>query len=427
MSYYSFHMNEFKNIQIKSIKSGGKPDSSMIMRKPNYSPPKEKKVSLRYFSFILLIIILAFLAGGIGSIVTNKFILPYLSTIPFLSRYSFLRSDQPVVIEKKERVTVTEESAIIEAVKKISPAAVSIAASRDVRGFFGEILEQKGGGTGFIITNDGLIATNKHVVADPKATYTVVTSDGKNYEAQVIARDPSNDFAIIKIGAENLPVVELGNSSDLEVGQRVIAIGNTLGEYQNTVTTGVVSAIGRSIIASSGLFQSENLEDVIQTDAAINPGNSGGPLVNIRGQVIGINTAVDREGQLIGFAIPIDNIKSVIDSVIQEGKIVRPLIGVRYILITPEFASLNQLPVEHGALIYTGDPDLLPVLPASPAQKAGLKELDIITKINGEEINKSHSLARLVQKYKPEEEITLTVLRNGKTLEIKLVLGKMEE
>lgn len=420
-------MNELKNIEIKSIRTGNRPGQSSARNKPRrLSESENKKRGLKSLGIIILTIILAFVAGGVGSIVTDKYILPYLSSIPALSKYSFLQSDEPIIIEKKEKITVTEESAIIESVKKISPAVVSIISSRDVRGFFGGIFEQKGGGTGFIITNDGLIATNKHVVANDKASYTVVTYDGKNYEAKVIARDPSNDFAVIKIKAENLPVVELGNSQDLQVGQRVIAIGNALGEYQNTVTVGVVSAIGRSVVAG-GLYYTENLENVIQTDAAINPGNSGGPLINIRGQVVGINTAIDREGQLVGFAIPIDGIKSVIDSVIREGKIIRPFIGIRYIPITEELATLNDLPVKKGALIHTGDKNLLPVIPSSPAQKAGLKELDIITKINGEVIDTSHSLASLLQKYKPGDEVTLEVLREGETLEIKVVLGEMDQ
>jgi len=421
--------DNLKDIQIKSIQTGA---HSTQMRLPAVSgrakiPKTKKRSCLSRASFLFLILIIAFIAGAFSNIAMDRFILPRLSTIPALEKISFLQTDQPVVIEKSEKITVTEESGIIQAVKKISPAVVSIVSERDFRGFFGNIYQQKTGGTGFIITNDGLIATNKHVVADQQAAYTVVTQEGENYEAKVIARDPSNDFAIIKIEAENLPIVDLGNSNDLEVGQRVIAIGNTLGEYQNTVTAGVVSGISRSIKAGNGWFQTESLEDVIQTDAAINPGNSGGPLINLNGQVIGINTAIDQKGQLIGFAIPIDNIKAVIESVIREGKIIRPFIGIRYIPITKEFASLNQLTADKGVLIYTGDPDLLPIVPGSPAQKAGLKELDIITKINQDEINENHSLVGLLQKYKPNDEVILTVLRNKKTLEIKITLGEMKE
>lgn len=421
-------MKELKDIEIKSIEIK---QQNRALKKPrskqNPMPFQSKRKRSVSFGLILLVIILAFIAGGAGSVVSNHYILPYLSTIPFFAQYDFFQPDKPVIIEKNERVTIVEESGIIKAVQNVSPSVVSIISERDLQGFFGNIFEQRGGGTGFIITNDGLIATNKHVVADEKARYTVITSDGKSYEAKILAKDPLNDFAIIKIEAENLPVVELGSSSELVVGQKVIAIGNTLGEYQNTVTTGVVSGIGRNITAGVGFFQSENLEDVIQTDAAINPGNSGGPLVNIKGQVIGINTAIDREGQLIGFAIPVDSVKNVIESVIREGKIVRPLIGVRYLPITPEFASLNNLPVEEGALIYTGDPELLPVLPDTPAEEAGIQEMDIITKINNENIDQDRSLAHMLQKYEPGEEITLTVIRKGKTLELKLTLGEMKE
>jgi len=416
------------SIQIKSIQTGVK----KMMPKKNSAKRKKKKIIQReplfkWFLIFLLIVFLGFISGATGSVVADKYIMPYLSTVPRLSRYNFFQSDKPVIVQKNEKITVTEESGVIAAVAKVSPAVVSIVSTRDARGFFGDVWEQKGGGTGFVLTNDGLIATNKHVVADSEATYTVITNDGKNYSAKILARDPSNDFAVVKIEAENLPVATLGNSADLQVGQNVIAIGNTLGEYQNTVTTGVVSAIGRSVSAGDGLMQSENLEDVIQTDAAINPGNSGGPLVNIAGQVIGINTAIDRGGQLVGFAIPINNVQTAIDGIIREGKIVRPYIGIRFIPITKDFATLNKLASDHGALIYSGDPSLLSVLPDSPAQKIGLKEMDIITKINNQDIDESHSLNSLLAKYKPGDEVSLTVLRQKETLEKKVILGKMDD
>ncbi|MDP2918556.1 MAG: trypsin-like peptidase domain-containing protein [bacterium] len=416
------------SIQIKSIQTGTR---KLAARKKTQSQQKKKIIQreplFKWFLIFLLIIVLGFTAGAAGSVVADKYIMPYLSTIPALSRYNFFQSDKPVIVQKNEKITVTEESGVIAAVKKISPAVVSIVSTRDARGFFGDVWQQKSGGTGFILTNDGLIATNKHVVADTGATYTVIANDGKNYPAKILARDPSNDFAVIKVEAENLAVATLGNSQDLQVGQNVIAIGNTLGEYQNTVTTGVVSAIGRSISAGDGLMQSENLEDVIQTDAAINPGNSGGPLVNIAGQVIGINTAIDRGGQLVGFAIPINNVQTAIDSIIREGKIIRPYIGIRFIPITKDFAALNKLASGNGVLIYSGDPNLLAILPDSPAQKSGLKEMDIITKINNQDIDEGHSLNSLLSKYKPGDEVLLKVLRQNETLEKKVVLGKMDD
>ena len=190
------------------------------------------------------------------------------------------------------------------AVRKVLPAVVAITSTDTVRTIFGNY-KQTGGGSGFIIRKDGLIVTNKHVVDSTTATYTVTTADGKVYSAQVTARDPSADLALVKIAASNLPVAALGDSGKLELGQRVIAIGNALGQYQNTVTTGVISGLNRTITASS-----EKLTNLIQTDAAINPGNSGGPLVNLSGEVIGINTAIDLQGQLVGFAIPINSVRA---------------------------------------------------------------------------------------------------------------------
>ncbi len=224
-----------------------------------------------------------------------------------------------------------------------------------------------------------------------------------------------------------MPVVELGDSDKLEVGQKVIAIGNALGQYQNSVTTGVVSGIGRIITASDFTGASnETLENVIQTDAAINPGNSGGPLVNIIGQVIGINTAVDLEGQLIGFAIPINMAKSAIKSVIEKGRVIRPMIGVRYIPITKDFAASNNLSVSEGAFVYGGKGELA-VIPGSPAAKAGIKEEDIITKVGDDKIDQNNSLAVLVQKYEVGEKVELTILRDGKETIIEVTLAEMKD
>ncbi|MDO8507992.1 MAG: trypsin-like peptidase domain-containing protein [bacterium] len=318
---------------------------------------------------------------------------------------------------------VTEQSAVIDVVKKVSPAVVSITSESSTLGFFGQVQRTKSSGTGFIVDPNGLIVTNKHVVADQNAKYSVFTSDGKEYKAEIKAQDSLTDLAFIKIDAKGLPVADLGNSDDLQVGQSVIAIGNALGQYQNTVTTGVVSGIGRAIEAGDSTGGSaENLENVIQTDAAINPGNSGGPLVNIGGQVIGINTAVDQQGQLIGFAIPISMIKKQIDSVKISGKIERPILGIRYIPITKEFAARNNLKTEKGALVYGGsDPG---VLPGSPAAKAGIKDGDIILKMGNDELNQNHSVTGLLQKYSPGDKVTLTILRDSKEQKIDVTLGK---
>jgi serine protease Do len=320
---------------------------------------------------------------------------------------------------------VEEESTTIDAINKINPAVVSITSEGSTSGFFGSIQKTKSAGTGFIVDSNGLIVTNKHVVSDENAKYSVFTSDGKEYKAEVKARDPLNDIAFVKIDARNLPVAELGDSDSLKVGQTVIAIGNALGQYQNTVTTGIVSGIGRAIEAgdSSG-GSAETLENIIQTDAAINPGNSGGPLVNIDGQVIGVNTAVDQSGQLIGFAIPINMVKKQIESVKSSGKISRPIIGIRYIPITKEFAARNNLKTEKGVLVYGGND--LAVLPDSPASKAGIKEGDIILKMGDDEVDATHSITGLLQKYSPGDKVTLTILRDGKNIKIDVTLGNSE-
>ena len=280
-----------------------------------------------------------------------------------------------------------------------------------------------GGGTGFVISEDGLILTNKHVVSEQGADYTVITNDGEKYEAQILATDPFNDLALLKVEGINLPPLELGDSSKIKIGQTVIAIGNALGEYRNTVTKGVISGVGRTITAGNGRGFSETLEDVIQTDAPINFGNSGGPLIDLQGKVIGVNTAIASGGQLIGFAIPINQAKEVIESVKKYGKVVYPFLGVRYVLIDESIAKKNNLPVDYGALIVRGENVTdLAVVPGSPADKAGLMENDIILEVQGEKVTKENNLGKLIRKHKPGDTIELKILRKGeeKTVEVTL-------
>jgi len=311
-------------------------------------------------------------------------------------------------------VNVQESSAVIDAVKKVNPAVVSITGVSQQLSFFGGTTESKSSGTGFIVQSDGLIITNKHVVADTSTKYSVYTSDGKNYDAVIKAVDPVFDIAILKIDAKDLPIAELGTSEALVPGQTAIAIGNALGQYQNSVTVGVISAIGRVIQAgdSSGT-STESLDNVIQTDAAINPGNSGGPLLNIGGQVVGVNTAVDQTGQSIGFAIPVSLVDSAIDSYLAKGKIVRPMLGLRYISLNKDIAVSNKLPVSDGALLYSSDGSIS-VISGGPADRAGLKDRDIITRIADEKITQSTTLLSLVTKHKVGDSIKITYLRDGK-------------
>ena len=283
--------------------------------------------------------------------------------------------------------------------------------------------QEIGGGTGFIVSEKGLILTNKHVVEDEEAEYTVLMNDGNKLSAKVLARDPVNDIAVLKIEGNNLPVVKLGNSDSMKIGQSVIAIGNALGEFRNTVSSGIVSGLQRSITASSGFGQSETLEGVIQTDAAINQGNSGGPLLNLRGEVIGINVAIIQGAQNIGFSLPINLAKKDLEQVEKSGKISYPYLGVRYIPVNPDLAKKNNLSVDYGALVARGETqEDLAVVPGSPADKAGIAENDIILEVNGIKINEKNSLSDLIQKYNAGDTVDLKVLHKGEEKYMKAVL-----
>ena len=344
--------------------------------------------------------------------------------------------------------SVDYEERVMNAVEQSAPAVISIAITKDVpvlercrevnpfgdlppelRDFFGDFpfglerqcergtrREEVGGGSGFIVSSDGMILTNKHVVADKGADYTVLTNDGKKFLATVLARDPVQDLAIITInpGGVSLPAVKLGDSDAIKLGQTAIAIGNPLGEFRNTVSLGIISGLARNITASGG-GESELLEGVIQTDAAINPGNSGGPLLNLRGEVIGINTAIVQGAQNLAFAIPINKAKRDIESVKRTGKIAVPYLGVRYVMITPELAERDKLAVKDGALLR-GAEEGPAVLPDSPAAMAGLKAEDIILEVNGEKIGDGRSLGSLIQKYKVGDTLRLEVRRGNETL-----------
>lgn len=346
------------------------------------------------------------------------------------------------------------EKAVVAAVKRASPAVVSITISKNVpiiencpynpfgdlppefRRFFGDDfqfsvpcekgrseIQEVGGGSGFIVSEDGLIVTNKHVVLDEDASYTVFTNDGKKYDAKVLARDPVQDLAIIKVNGSNFPVVTLGSSEEVELGQTAIAIGNALGEFRNTVSVGVVSGLARTITASGGGGFSEHLEGLIQTDAAINPGNSGGPLLNLRGEVIGINTAIVSGAQSVGFAIPIERAKRDIQSVKKTGEITAPFLGVRYVTVTPELAEKQNLPVDYGAVVR-GNDDGPAVEPNSPAARAGILAEDIILEVNGKHIDKDHTLASMISQFNVGDTINLTVRRGNQTLTLRVALAK---
>lgn len=290
---------------------------------------------------------------------------------------------------------------------------------------------QKGSGTGFLISADGLILTNKHVVSvgdEKTAEFKIILNTGKRYYAQLIGKDPINDLAVLKIFDKNLPYAQLGDSDKLQIGSTVIAIGNTLGRYQNSATKGIVSGLGRSIEASdkSGTT-TEVLDNVIQTDAEINLGNSGGPLIDLDGNIIGVNVAIDQDGKSIGFAIPVNDAKPVIKSVREIGCIVRTRLGVRYFMLTPEIAQDNNLTKSIGAWVpISKEAERPSVLADSPAAKAGIKEGDIIMEINGIKLQDRTTLLSVIQKYKPGNKIGLKVFRDGKFLILIAVLDEFK-
>ena len=316
------------------------------------------------------------------------------------------------------------EGSIASIANAVSKSVVSIVTSTDQKSFFSnETTSQTAAGTGFILSSDGYIATNKHVVSGA-SKIGVILDDGTAYEdVELVGTDPLNDFAIIKINnVNNLSPVKLGDSKTTSAGQQVVAIGNALGAYQNSVTSGIISGKGRSLTATdSGRTQYETLSDMIQTDAAINGGNSGGPLVNAAGEVIGINTAYASQGNNVGFAIPISSVKGIIKNVLSGKGFERAVIGVRYINLTPTIAKEKNLSVTRGALIASSKNNKA-IISGSAGDKAGLKENDIITAVNGTEIGSSGSLSSLIGEYSVGDTVKITVVRGGKTETLELTL-----
>lgn len=318
-------------------------------------------------------------------------------------------------------VTADEED-IASVVAKVSPSIVSVVTQVQDYSSYGQSGVQEGAGTGIIVGKNGYILTNKHVI-DGASTVGIVLSDGTSYDnVEVLGSDPLNDVAFLKIpNVSNLPVAELGDSTSIRVGQKVIAIGNSLGQYQNTVTSGIISGTGRPISAQAGNTV-ENLTDLIQTDAAINPGNSGGPLLNLSGQVIGINTAIIKDAQGIGFSIPISSTKGILKGVLAGGKVERSYLGIMYIPITADAAKHYNLPVNKGAYVFNSAGKTA-ISSGSPADKAGIKDKDIITKVGDIEVGDRGSVASLVAEYAPGDTVKLTILRGSQTLTLNVKLA----
>jgi serine protease Do len=372
---------------------------------------------------ILISVTLGFLSGLIGGALI----------------YEIKEPDGINDVINREVEVLHEESAIIEVSEAASPAVVSIRISQEVdqnnlsNPFLDDFdldqpldpeLQQIGSGSGFIISADGMIITNRHVAEDENATYTVVLNNGDEFEAEVVAKDTLLDIAFLDVEAEDLPFLELGTSSELKIGQSVIAIGNALGEFSNSVSSGIVSGLGRNILASGGFGTAvERISDVIQTDASINPGNSGGPLLDLQGNVIGVNVAVAQDAENIGFAIPIDNVKDLLKRLDEKGEIDRPQLGVRYVLVNKQVAEEENLDVQEGALIpKQTDSGEDSIVKNSAAEKAGLKPGDVILEIDGEKINEENPLFEVIQKKFKGDKIELLILRGKERLELEATL-----
>lgn len=411
-----------------------------LFEKTHGSLTKEALVGI-----IILTVIISSLFGAVFGFMSGSTASIFSSKIQSkLNQYFPKFAENKKAPEANKQQVLVEDSAVIDVVDKASPAVVGIIISKNVPnisndffGFFdpfggdsfnnpqngGSTKKEVGGGSGFFITSDGLILTNKHVVEDEQAEYTVVTNEGKKYPAKVLARDPVRDVAVIKVEGNGFPTLSLGDSDSLKIGQTTIAIGNALGEFINSVSRGIVSGLKRTVEAGSGLGDTERLTDIIQTDAAINPGNSGGPLLDIQGNVIGINVAVAQGAQNVGFALPVNQARRLIDQAKGGAKISIPFLGVRYIQIDASVQKEVQLPFDYGVLVLRGSKMTdLAVIPGSPADKAGIVENDIILEINGKKINEENQLADVIAKYNVGDKITLKIWHKGDTKEVQVIL-----
>jgi len=402
----------------------------------------EFKFNKKEGSILPLVVLLSVISGFIAGAISSAFL--YVS---------------PTITGGTQYLSgLSQEERIINVVENASPAVVSIVITKDVpiyEQYFdigpfgldpqlrqnGTERREVGGGTGFIVSSEGLVVTNKHVVIDDEANYTIFTNDGEKYAARVLAKDPAQDLAIMiidqdsrvddtgQVDYKDFPILELGDSDNLKIGQTTVAIGNALGEFKNTVSVGVISGLGRRITASGGDSFVETLNDVIQTDAAINKGNSGGPLLDLNGRVVGINAAIANDAQSIGFSIPANYVKRDIAQIQKIGKISYPFIGIRYIAVNKQVQESEELPADYGILIVEGNQGQPAITPGSPAAETNISSGDLILSLNGERITATNSLIKILLNYSPEDEITLKVLKKNtwEEEEVTLVLTEREE
>jgi 2-alkenal reductase len=375
---------------------------------------------------LTLIIVLSLLAGGVaggllGATVAvwlmeqrQPLALPPATVQPSAPPSPTLPASVPSVI------TFQEESATIEVVKKVEPAVVTVVNLRmPQRDFWGDLTQPRSLGSGVVIDPQGYVVTNNHVV-EGNESLSVIMASGDKKDAELVGTDAFSDLAVLYLEGDDLPAAELGDSSQLQPGERVIAIGSALGDFRNTVTSGVISGLERSIAVDEGFA----LEGLIQTDTAINHGNSGGPLVNLQGQVIGINTLIIRgdsysmdvaEG--LGFAIPSNTVRLVVEQLIAKGRVSRPFLGISHQEVTPRLAAYYNLAVRQGILV-------LQVAPATPASQAGLEVGDVIVAISGDPIDPENPFLNVLMRHQVDETVTLSVNRFGRELALEVTLGE---
>ncbi len=391
-------------------------------------------------TIIAVSVALGAIAGAATGVLASLWTVGALNGSDLLGRFALTGDATTPPPDKHITELIEEESATIRVVDRVVPGVVSIVIKKartalapderqawlmDPSTIDSDGLVEIGGGTGFFMSADGYVVTNRHVVSDVDAFYFVVTDDGAELPATVVAKDTLFDLAVLDLEGDNYPTVPLGDSDAIRIGQTVIAIGNTLSEYQNTVTKGVISGINRQVWAGDGFGGDEVIDNAIQTDAAINPGNSGGPLINLLGEVIGINTAVSFEGASIGFAIPVNDAKKIIEDVRQYGRIVRPWLGVRYVSLTPTIAKQDGLAVDVGAYVVGGE-GVTAVFPGSPADAAGLRDGDIIASVGDQPVTDENPLGELIGKHAPGDVLILDVVRGEERLPLTVTLAELD-
>lgn len=359
--------------------------------------------------------------SSVGKVITIVF---FCFIASFLGSWVFLSTglvNTNSTVSSPATIVSTDEQAMTKVAKEVSPSVVSVTTTLvTTNGYFQST--SQGAGTGLIISKDGYILTNKHVV-NGAAQVSIVMNDGSVHkDVKLVGVDPLNDLAFLKMTNPSKGIIpaKLGDSSNVQVGQKVLAIGNALGEFKNSVTSGIISGKGRPITAQDGSVSGESLENLLQTDASINPGNSGGPLVDLSGRVIGINTAIAADSQGIGFAIPINAAKGLVRGLLENGKVQRAYLGVSYVTLTPEIAERFNLPASQGAYVYDADGNS--IIANSPASKAGIQNKDIILSVNGVDIDQDNGLSLLLAGYAPGDKVTLNVLRDGQKKDVDVTL-----